>query len=91
MVIGWHSDDFPGWIDVSIRDAFGTNHRVVEKVPVVTSLTVTSESSFPMEIWIGAKAELGDQDELLVTLLDGVETTDGLDRLAIKREDVETY
>lgn len=91
LAIGWHSDDFPGWIEVSIRDASGTNHRVVEKVPVVTSSKVTSDSSFPLEIWIAGDAELGDQDQVVVTLLDGVETTNGADRLAMKREDVDVY
>jgi hypothetical protein len=34
--VSWHSDEFPGWIEVSVRDARGQDHRIVDKVPALT-------------------------------------------------------
>ena len=76
-IVRWHSDDFPGWVEVSVLDARGQTHRIVEKVPVVTALEITPDSSFPIELWIEAKTESVDGGEMVVTLQDGIETTEG--------------
>lgn len=53
--IRWASDDFPGWVEASVRDARGRDHRIAEKVPVLTPLTINADSTFPIEFWIEAE------------------------------------
>jgi hypothetical protein len=53
----WAADEFPGWVEASVLDARGKKHRIVEKVPVLTSLRVTAESPFPFEFWIAAEVD----------------------------------
>ncbi|WP_052745024.1 hypothetical protein [Micromonospora sp. HK10] len=73
----WHSDDFPGWVEVSVRDARGREHRIIEKAPVITALNVTADASFPIEFWIEAETERVDGGEIVVMLPYGMETTEG--------------
>jgi hypothetical protein len=73
----WHSDDFPGWVEISVRDARGQTHRIVEKVPVITTLDITAESAFPIEFWLEAEVESAGGSETVVVLPYGIETTAG--------------
>jgi hypothetical protein len=75
--VRWHSDDFPGWVEVSILDAHGQDHRIIEKVPVIALLDITPESSFPIEFWIEAETRSADGGAMVVLLPDGMETTEG--------------
>jgi hypothetical protein len=81
--VRWHSDDFPGWVEVSVRDARGQDHRIVEKVPVLTPLVITAASPFPIEFWIDAEAESVEGGETVVVLPHGIETTEGKRSLVI--------
>jgi hypothetical protein len=75
-----HSDDFPGWLEVSVRDARGQDHRIVDKLPVLTPLAITADSPFPMELWLEAEADEAGGDLVSVTLAHGVETVGGAKR-----------
>lgn len=87
-VVRWHSDDFPGWIEVSILDAQGQDHRVLEKVPVLTARDLTPDAPYPLELWVDA--EEGDVvgDEVTVMLAHGVETVGGQRSLILSSADV---
>lgn len=93
VALGWHSDDFPGWVEISIRDARGQDHRIVEKASVLTLPEVTARSCFPIEFWIDATVESISGDEVVVTLPHGIETTEGRATLEIARayDDVARY
>lgn len=84
----WFADDQPGWIEVSLIDADGREHRIIEKVPVLTSLAVTAASSFPLELWIRADADQVDGPRVHVTFAAAVETTAGLTGVDTCAEDV---
>lgn len=92
-MVRWQSDDFPGWVEVSVRDARGRDHRIIEKVPVLTSLPVTADSRFPMPFWIDAEAESIDGDEIVVVLPEGTVTIEGNGSLVVvsAKADQERY
>lgn len=85
----WHSDDFPGWVEVSILDAHGQDHRIIEKVPVITQLDITPESSFPIELWIDAESGRVDGGAMAVLLPHGMETTEGKRSLLVVPTEVD--
>jgi hypothetical protein len=87
--VRWHSDDFPGWIEVSVRDAFGQDHRIIEKVPVITMLDIRAESNFPIVFWIEAEIESVDGGSAVVMLPYAMETTEGKRSLAVLPADVD--
>lgn len=74
--VRWDSDEFPGWVDVVLRDGSGRHHRITEKVPVVAP-DLTASSSFPVEIWIDADVSVVDGDQVWVTLRHHVESVEG--------------
>lgn len=85
----WESDDFPGWIEVSVRDADGRDHLIVDKAPILTNVAVTSASRFPFEVWVDADLEGVSGNEAIVTLGQGVETCAGVRVLSVATADVD--
>ena len=86
--VRWKSDEFPGWIEVSVRDARGQDHRIVDKVPALTPLTITAESPLPIEFWIEAEMDSIDGDGVTVSFRHGVESIDGARSLVVSAADV---
>jgi hypothetical protein len=86
--VRWESDCFPGWVEVVVVDARRHEHRIVEKVPVLTSLTITTDSTFPIELWIEAELDRADGDEVTVSFTDDIETIDGARGLTVSSADV---
>lgn len=84
----WEADHQPGWVEASVLDARGKEHRIVEKVPVLFSQEVTAESLFPFGCWIAAEIESIDSEGVTVSFSHGVETIDGLARLTVSAADV---
>lgn len=82
------SDDFPRWMEVSVTDADGREHRIVEKVPVSTRTAITSASSLPAAIWISADRGCVHDERVAVTFAAGVETVGGVECLTVLPEDV---
>jgi hypothetical protein len=82
------SDHFPGWIEVSIRDSQKNEHRIIDKVPVLTVLNITAESLFPIELWIDAELVSVARDEIVLALSHGVETRAGVRELTVASSDV---
>ncbi|MEQ7129345.1 hypothetical protein ABN034_33110 [Actinopolymorpha sp. B11F2] len=84
----WISDDQPGVIEVSIVDSDGREHRIIEKVPVLTSREFTSASAFPADLWIRADTGTIEGERVQVFFAYSVETTEGLIGLAVATADV---
>jgi hypothetical protein len=78
---------FPGWIEVKVIDAAGRDHRIVDKVPILTTLDMRSDTSFPAELRIGADTGHTDGDHVTARLK-WVETQEGLNELVIATTDV---
>lgn len=85
----WAADDFPGWIEVSIVDADQQEHRVLEKVPVLTTDSITADTPFPVTVWIPAVVDGVGDSRVTLTFSSGVETVDGLSKLAVSSDDVQ--
>lgn len=86
--VRWVSDDQPGAIEVGIVDSDGQEHRIIEKVPVLTHREITSASAFPADLWIKADAGTVECEHVEVTLAHSVETTEGLTELRVATKDV---
>lgn len=41
-------DHFPGWVECVLADVEGCEHRFVEKVPVVSTANLSSDSVYPL-------------------------------------------
>ena len=80
-VVQWASDDFPGWIELEVVDAEGRSHRLVEKVPVLTSATITAASDFPFELGLRAECDRVEGETAAVRFVDDVTTTEGLEQV----------
>jgi hypothetical protein len=85
--IRWVDDSFPGWIEVKVIDAAGRDHRIVDKVPVLTPLDLRSDTSSPAELWIEAATSDVDGDHVTARLK-WVDTHEGLNELVIPSADV---
>lgn len=85
--IRWESEAFPAWVEVRVVDADGREHRIVEKVPVLTSATIDS-GSLPAELWISGEAAEVDTGRVRTTLACAVETTAGLTELHLSVDDI---
>jgi len=86
--IRWASGDFPGWIEAAVLDSRRQEHRILEKVPVLTPLSITHDSPFPVEFWIDAEMTAINGDEVAVSFSHGVQTTDGACELVVSTADV---
>jgi hypothetical protein len=86
--VRWASDDFPGWIEAAVLDIRRQEHRIVDKVPVLTPLTITHDSPFPVEFWIDAVMAGINGDQVVVSFSDGVQTTGGAHELVVSTADV---
>jgi len=69
-------------------DSDGREHRIIEKVPVLTNREITSASAFPADLWVTADTGTVDGNRVQVTLAHSVETTKGLAVLSVATEDV---
>lgn len=70
-----------------VIDATGRDHRIVDKVPILTTLDIRSDTCFPTEVWIGADATGIDGDHVTARLK-WVDTQEGLNELVIAATDV---
>lgn len=48
---------FPGFVECTLVDAYGVRHEFVEKVPVVSTSDLRSESLYPQPGYIGCTIE----------------------------------
>jgi len=87
----WVSDGQPGVVEVGMVDCDGQEHRVIEKVPVLTTWSLTSASAFPAELWIRADTASIEGDRVEVTFAYSVETAEGLTGLSVPAKDVKWH
>lgn len=78
-------DDQPGFVECSFADAWGRQHIVQEKVPIVTDKYLDANSSYPQEGIIACKVikKWKDKDGRSIFTVDtekpwGVDTIEGL-------------
>lgn len=56
-------DNFPGWVECSLVDALGEVHLFIQKVPIVSSDNLSSNSAFPQVGAVGCEVEAEMTDE----------------------------
>lgn len=83
-------DDQPGFVECRLVDADGRSHMFIEKLPVVTSLNLWSDSSYPQAGTIACEIESESVDVAGRKLAQvnterpwGVESTEGVSRFLV--------
>jgi hypothetical protein len=85
VALRWVSDEpQPGVIELSVRDAEGLEHRILEK-DILTTPPLGSGSRFPVELWIEAPVHEIDEECVMVTLPWSMSTSDGETQLTMTR------
>jgi hypothetical protein len=84
----WASDDYPGFVEIAVVDEAGREHRIIEKVAVLTTSDLTPASAFPVELWIRADTGSTEGEKVHITFAHAVETTEGLTSLSLSVKDV---
>lgn len=87
-VLGWADGGLPGSLELSLVDAGGAEHRIVEKAPVLSSVEIPAAGPFPRELWIRGVAAAPSEGRVAVTFAHGVATTADLDRLELAVTDL---
>lgn len=54
VVTRWLDDHQPGFVEFMLTDIDGVRHVVHEKVPILTLEVLSSSSTYPRELWVGA-------------------------------------
>jgi len=62
-IVRWVSDDNPGMVECRFTDRFGKEWVFVEKLPIVSSDYLGSESSYPQPAWIACEIVSQGRDE----------------------------
>jgi len=83
----------PGWVECVLRDAHGVTWTFVEKVPVVTTESLSELSTYPRRGLLACEVVTGQamNDGSPLVQIDtsrpwGIESTDGTTKLMIRRE-----
>jgi hypothetical protein len=84
----------PGWVECSLKDAFGTEHVFREKVPIVTTEDLDANSSYPKKGVVACtiieRSTLGGREVVTVDTdsIWGVESVDGETKFKVLPENI---
>lgn len=85
IALRWVSDDpQPGVIEISVHDAFGRDHRIIEK-DIVTEFALGKDAHFPVGFWIEAEPQEQSGELVTITLPWSMSTTEGETQLTMSR------
>ena len=73
-VIKWIEDAQPGMVACRLFDVWGNQHTFVEKLPVVTTAWLDSNSTYPQPGWIACEVvqqRLDDSGRDIITITTG--------------------
>jgi hypothetical protein len=89
-IVRWVSDDQPGIVECSLTDRFGQDWRFIEKLPVVSTLPLDGDSSYPSPgviacqvVSIGRDRSGREFAEVDTGLPWGIEAVDGTTRFQV--------
>ena len=54
-IVGFADESFPGFVHCDFIDAKGNRHRVLEKIPVVTTENLWNDSTYPQRVCCRAR------------------------------------
>jgi len=85
VALRWVSDEpQPGILEISVLDAFGQDHRILEK-DIVTPSPLTKDAPFPVDIWIEVETQDTVDGYVKARLPWHMETTTGETELTLSR------
>jgi len=83
-------DRFPGWVECDFKDAYDKRHIIVDKVPMVTTEMLDSDSTYPVigSLDCQVREEFRDVQgrELVRISIVPVVTTEGIWEFTVLRE-----
>lgn len=83
--------DFPIWVEFSIIDSTDNKMYFVEKLPVISTMSITDKSVFPINSVIECELLSSyENDVIKVKLPFGIESTDGDSTLLLRQHSVLT-
>ena len=75
---------FPVWLECSFKDSNGTEHLIIEKAPVLTSVKI-SENELPSTLKLEYNLIGTQENQITIELLHGIESTKGVSRFTLNR------
>jgi hypothetical protein len=92
-IVRWVADDQPGWVECSFLDDAGSEHRVREKAPVVSSADLHAGSRYPQPGIIGCtvlrRHRAADGHEVVTVETEqpwGIESVEGRSQFEVRAE-----
>ena len=75
---------FPVWLECNLTDYDGTKHSIIEKVPVLTSVKISTKQ-LPSSLKIECTVIGSQGDQITIELSHGIESTEGVRRFTVNR------
>lgn len=98
LIAKYVNDDQSGWVEVNLTDAGGHEWRFVEMLPIVTRDSLNASSTLPQPGVIACEVISNSVDvaghaiaEIDTTRPWGVESTEGVTRFIVRREQLEKF
>lgn len=93
QITNYISNDFPGFVECKFKDAWGKEHTIHEKLPVISLKNLDEKSNYPVKDSIACEIikEWKDQDNRLILSITtnkpwGIETVEELTEFDILTE-----
>lgn len=87
--IGWVDDgSLPVSVEVTVTDVQGKMHHIIDKEPVLVSIPIALDRTFPVSLGVRGICVRVDEDAVEVRFAYDVQTTEGLSALTVRADDV---
>lgn len=87
--IGWVDEgSFPVSVEVTLTDVRGKVHHIIDKEPVLVSIPMDLNTTFPVSLGVYGVCVQVDGDAVEVRLAYDVVTTEGASTMTFKADDV---
>jgi hypothetical protein len=98
LIAKYLGDDQPGWVECNLTDARGHDWHFVERLPIVTRDSLNASSALPQPGVIACEIVSNSLDvaghaivEIDTTRPWGVESTEGVTRFVVRREQLMNF
>ncbi len=83
-ILGVESEDFPVWIECKLTEFDGSEHRIIEKLPVLTEQELNTKK-LPTTLQIECTVLSIDQEKVLIDLSMplGIQSTEGVQKFVV--------
>ena len=83
-ILGVESEDFPIWIECRLTEFDGSEHRIIEKLPVLTEQKLNTDK-LPATLQIECTVLNIEQEKVLIDLSmpNGIQSTEGVQKFVV--------